>query len=108
MPDDSERASEPPSGHDAQIPFSWTLWGRTIHAIVYAVYFLVISAPAVAIDFGIRWYERRAFIEKYGLSPILKWEFEFMAYALATVDCFLFLRAIIQPVVDFIQELRSS
>jgi hypothetical protein len=77
------------------------IWGMAIDAILAIFYFLLISCIAIAIDLGLRWLTNRAFVEKYGLSPIIKWEVELIAFTLATVGTFLFLRMLIQRVTDF-------
>ena len=87
--------------HEPELPFWMVLWGRFIHIFLWTAYFLLISAAAIGIDLGLHWFEKRSFVENYGLSPIIRWEIELMAYTLATVDCFLFMRRLIQPIVEY-------
>jgi len=56
----------------------------------------------MAIDLGLHWFERRCFVQEYELSPVIRWEVELMAYTLATVDTFLFLRMLIQPGIQWV------
>lgn len=86
-----------------EVPLWLEFWGAAIETVLSTLYFLFISAIAVGIDLGLHWFERRPFIELYGLSRIIQWEIELMAYTLATVDCFLFMRRLlIQPVIEFV------
>jgi hypothetical protein len=79
-----------------------------IHTVLATIYFLLITCIAIAIDLSLHWFETLGFVIKYGLSPIIKWEVELMAYTLATVDTFLFARMLIQPVVEYVVELRRK
>ncbi len=94
--DESEEALE-----EQQSPIGFRIWGMGIHAILATFYFLLISCIAIAIDLGLHWLTRRAFVEEYGLSPIIKWEVELTAFTLATIGTFLFLRMLIQRVTQF-------
>ncbi len=83
------------------LPIGLRIWGMAVHAILATFYFLLISCVAIAIDLGLRWLTNRAFVEKYGLSPIIKWEVELVAFTLVTVGTFLFFRMLIQRVTQF-------
>jgi hypothetical protein len=86
-----------------EVPPWLEFWGAAIETVLSTLYFLFISSIAVGIDLGLHWFERRPFIQFYGLSRIIQWEIELMAYTLATVDCFLFMRRLlIQPVIEFV------
>ncbi len=88
-----------------EIPLWWVFWESAIHTVLSTIYFILITLIAVAIDLGLHWFESLAFVEYYGLSRIIKWEIELMAYTLATVDCFLFMRKLIQPVAEFLADM---
>jgi len=92
----------------AELPVWAVLWDPLVHVIVHTAYFLLIASVAVAIDLGLHWFERRWWVERYVLSRWIRWDIEFMAYALATVDCFLFLRTLIKPLVEEFQAWRES
>jgi hypothetical protein len=89
-------------------PIGFVVWGMAIHTVLATIYFLLITCIAIAIDLSLHWFETLGFVQKYGLSPIIKWEVELMAYTLATVDTFLFVRMLIQPVVEYVMELRRK
>ena len=87
---------------DEEVPIHWVIGAMTLHTALSTFYFLLITCIAIGIDLGLHWFEKRPFVEKYGLSPLISWEVEFMAYTLATVDAFLFLRMLIKPGVDYL------
>jgi hypothetical protein len=106
MPEESHVDIDPEEefAPETESPFR-LLWDRLIHTLLYTIYFLLISCIAIGIDLSLHWFERLRFVERYGLSPIIQWEIELMAYTLATVDCFLFMRKLIEPVVKFLAGL---
>lgn len=95
----------PQGQEETEVPFWMVVWGKAIHVVLWTAYFLLISAAAIGIDLGLHWFEALCFVERYHLSRIIQWEIELMAYTLATVDCFLFMRALIQPIVEFMAGL---
>jgi hypothetical protein len=106
MPEESRAPIDPGEEYspETESPFR-VLWDRLIHTLLFTFYFLLISCVAIGIDLSLHWFERLRFVEHYGLSRIIRWEIELMAYTLATVDCFLFTRKLIQPVVKFLAGL---
>jgi len=87
---------------ESELPFGFVIWGMAIHTVLSSVYFVLIACLAIAIDLGLHWFEELHWVQQYQLSPIIKWEVELMAYTLATVDTLLFLRALIQPGIQYI------
>lgn len=87
---------------EGELPTGFLVWGGLIHAVLATVYFLVISAIAIAVDLGLHWFETLGFVQKYKLSRIIGWEIELMAYTLATIDAFLFMRMLIKPAIEWI------
>jgi hypothetical protein len=97
-----------PNGQEEEYPLWAVLWTGTVHTVLSTIYFVLITCLAVAIDLGLHWFETLTFVRRYGLSPIIRWEVELMAYTLATVDCFLFVRALIKPLVVFLNATWRS
>ena len=93
---------EPLEFAEEEVPASFVVWGGIVHTFLYAFYFLGISCVAIAIDLGLHWFETLCFVERYKLSGIIRWEVELMAYTLATVDTFLFIRVLIQPGIQWL------
>jgi hypothetical protein len=104
-------AEEPPlesEQYDEEgVPLWLEIWGKLIHAILYTAYFFVIICMAIAIDLSLHWFEKRPFVEYLQLSRVIKWEIELMAYSLAGVDCFLFMRRLIEPLVTYVRRFRT-
>ncbi len=78
------------------------VWGHAVETLLSTSYFLLISGIAIAVDLGLHRFQALPFVAHYGLSPIIRWEIELMAYTLATVDFFLFMRRLIQPTIEFV------
>jgi hypothetical protein len=102
MPAESHVDIDPVEDYSPETESSFRmLWDRLVHTLLFTIYFLLIGCIAIGIDLSLHWFERLQFVEHYRLSRIIQWEIELMAYTLATVDCFLFMRKLIQPVVEF-------
>ena len=91
-----------------ELPFGWVVWGNLVHTSVTTFYFLFISCIAIGIDLALHWFVKLQFVQTYELSSIIRWEIEGMAYTLASVDVFLFMRVLLQPIIEFIVELRNE
>lgn len=107
MPDEpevleSDDALQEEEQEEVHAPFLYVLWDGLIHTVLATIYFLVISAIAIAVDLVLHWVEARKVVEIYKLSRIIHWEVEFMAYSLATVDTFLFVRMLTKPGIEWI------
>jgi len=89
---------------EVEVPAWLELWGHAVETLLSTIYFLLISAIAVSIDLRLHRFQALPFVVRYGLSWVIRWEIELMAYTLATVDCFLFMRRLIQPLVGFVAE----
>lgn len=85
------------------MPFTWVLWGRILHISLNTLYFLAISCIAIAIDLWLHWFERLSFVERYGFSPIIKWEIEHHGLHSSNGRLLPFLRSLIQPVADVLK-----
>ena len=79
--------------------------GATCRVRSKTLNFLVLSCIAIGIDLSLHWLEKTRFVEMYGLSRIIRWEVEAMAYALASVDCVLFLWGLIEPLIHSVVEM---
>lgn len=83
------------------VPLGLRIWGMAVRAILVTIFFVLISCIAIAIDVALHWFASLPLVAKYGLSPIIRWEVELVAYTFATVGTLLLLRMLIQPVVEF-------
>jgi hypothetical protein len=101
---DGAPLSDPESNEVAAVPYWLEVWGHLVETLVSTIYFLLISSIAVLIDLGLHRFDALPWVERYKLSPVIRWEIELMAYTLATVDCFLFMRKLIQPIIEFVAD----
>jgi ABC-type phosphate transport system permease subunit len=73
------------------------------HALVSTIWFILISLLAASIDLSLHWFEGLQFVEKYGLSRLIRGVIECTAGALALADSMLFCLTIYEPVVKYVR-----